>query len=78
MVSVAAVIMPIIGWKRTAVREALVATLVSLVAFAQLQGEVISRFGGMAMPVVLAGYLFSSYCMQKRDRAARTFQHEAE
>lgn len=30
------------------------------------------------MLVVLAGYLFSSYWLEKRDREAKTFQHEAE
>ena len=70
IVGVAAVIAPIMGWKRTAVREALVATLVSLAAFALVRGEVISRIEGIAMLVVLAGYLFSSYWLEKRDREA--------
>lgn len=78
IVGVAAVITPILGWERTAVREALVATLVSLAAFALVQGEVITRIEGIAMLVVLAGYLFSSYWLEKRDREVRTFQHEAE
>ena len=78
IVGVAAVIAPIVSWDRTAVREALVATLVSLAAFALVQGEVITRIEGIAMLVVLAGYLFSSYWLEKRDREARTFQHEAE
>lgn len=78
IVGVAAVITPILGWERTAVREALVATLVSLVAFSLVQGSIITRIEGVAMLVVLAGYLYSSYWLEKRDRAARTFQHEAE
>ena len=78
IVGVAAVIAPVMGWQRTAVREALVATLVSLVAFALVQGAVITRFEGIAMLVVLAGYLLSSYWMERRDREARTFRHEAE
>jgi K+-dependent Na+/Ca+ exchanger related-protein len=78
IVGVAAVITPILGWERTAVREALVATLVSLAAFALVQGEVITRIEGIAMLVVLAGYLFSSYWLEKRDRKAKTFEHEAE
>jgi cation:H+ antiporter len=60
------------------VREALVATLVSFAAFALVQGELISHAEGLAMLVVLVGYLFSSYWLEKRDREARTFQHEAE
>lgn len=78
IVGVAAVIAPILGWERTAVREALVATLVSLAAFALVQGEVITRIEGIAMLVVLSGYLFSSYWLEKRDREAKAFQHEAE
>lgn len=78
VVGLAAVIAPVIGWERTAVREALVATLVSLAAFALVQGDVITRIQGIAMLVVLAGYLVSSYWLERRDRAAKTFQHEAE
>jgi len=78
IVGVAAIIAPILGWDRTAVREALVATLVSLAAFALVQGEIITRIEGIAMLVVLTGYLFSSYWLEKRDRDAKTFRHEAE
>jgi len=78
IVGVAAVITPILGWDRTAVREALVAAIVSLAAFALVQGEVITRIEGIAMLVVLSGYLFSSYWLEKRDREAKAFQHEAE
>ncbi len=66
------------GWARTAVREALVATLVSLTAFALVQGAVISRMEGIAMLLVMVGYLVSSYWLERRDRTAQTFQHEAE
>tara|TARA_E500000305_G_C4027963_1_gene243000 strand:+ start:5977 stop:6768 length:792 start_codon:yes stop_codon:yes gene_type:complete len=78
IVGVAAVIAPILGWERTAVREALVASLVSLAAFALVQGEVITPIEGIAMLLVLAGYLFSSYWLETRDRQAKTFDHEAE
>jgi cation:H+ antiporter len=78
IVGVAALITPIVGWERTAVREALVATIVSLAAFALVQGAIITRIEGIAMLVVLAGYLFSGYWLEKRDRAAKTYQHEAE
>ncbi|MBS4011163.1 MAG: calcium/sodium antiporter [Roseovarius sp.] len=74
----AAVIAPVMGWARTAVREALVATLVSLVAFALVQGAVISRMEGIAMLLVLVGYLVASYWLERRDRTAHTFQQEAE
>ncbi|MAS15278.1 MAG: sodium:calcium antiporter [Nitratireductor sp.] len=78
IIGVAAIIAPIISWDRTAVREALVATLISLATFALVHGEVITRIEGIAMLVVLTGYLFSSYWLEKRDREAKTFQHEAE
>lgn len=78
ILGLAAVIAPIMGWARTAVREALVATLVSLTAFALVQGAVISRMEGIAMLLVMVGYLVSSYWLERRDRTAQTFQHEAE
>lgn len=78
IVGVAALIAPIMGWERTAVREALVATLVSLAAFVLVQGEIITRIEGIAMLMVLAGYLFSTYWLERRNRTAKTFQHEAE
>jgi cation:H+ antiporter len=78
IVGVAAVISPIMGWQRTAVREALVATLVALAAFVLVQGAVITRMQGIAMLVVLAGYLFASYRLERRDRETKSFQHQAE
>ncbi len=78
IVGVAAVIAPIMGWDRTAVREAMVATLVAFAAFALVQGAVITRIEGIAMLAVLVGYLFSSYWLERRDRKGRSFQHEAE
>ncbi|TCO70376.1 calcium/sodium antiporter [Rhodovulum euryhalinum] len=74
----AIVIMPIAGWPRTAVREAVVATLVALVLLVLVQGAVIGRAEGGGMLVVLAGYLVTSYMLERRDRAARMFQREAE
>lgn len=78
IVGVAAIITPIVGWERTAVREALVAALVSFGAFALVQGNVITRVEGMVMLVVLAAYLFASYWLEKRNREARMFQQEAD
>ena len=78
VIGVAAAITPIISWDRTAVREALVSTLVALAVMGLVQGDVISRMQGITMLVVLAGYLFSTYWIEKRDRKAKSFQHEAE
>ncbi len=78
IIGVAAVIAPIAGWERTAVREALIASLVTLVAFSLVQGDIISRIEGIAMLAVLVGYLFSSYWLEKRERESRVFEKEAE
>jgi hypothetical protein len=43
----------------------------SLAAFALVQGDVITRIQGITMLVVLAGYLVSSYWLERRDRAAK-------
>ncbi len=78
IVGLASVITPILGWERTAVREALVAALVSLAALVLVQGEVITKLEGIAMLVALAGYLFASYWLEKKDPKAKTFQHATE
>lgn len=78
VIGLASLIAPIVGWQRAAVREALVAVLVSLTAFALVQGAVLSRKEGIAMLAVLAGYLISSYWLARRDRSSNMFQKEAE
>lgn len=78
IVGLAALITPILGWDRTAVREAMVATFAALVAFVLVQGQVISRVEGIAMLAVMVGYLFASYWLERRDRMTKTFLHEAE
>jgi cation:H+ antiporter len=78
IVGVAAVLLPIAGWERTAVREALVATLVALVLVGLVHGAAITRFEGLAMLVVLAAYLGSSYWLETRRPDDQTFVHEAE
>ncbi len=78
IVGLAAVIRPVFGWQRSAVREGLVMTLVALVAFGLVQGAVIAPNEGAALLVVLAGYLFATYWLERRDRAAVTFDRTAE
>lgn len=78
ILGLAAMIVPVSGWDRTAVRESMVAMLAALAAFLLVQGAAITRMEGMAMLVVLAGYLFASYWLERQDREAQTFQHEAE
>ena len=53
IVGLAALLMPITGWQRTAVREALVMTLVALVTFGLVQGAHIGRMEGAARRAVL-------------------------
>ena len=78
IVGLAALITPILGWDRTAVREAMVATFAALVALVLVQGQVISRVEGIAMLAVLVGYLFASYWLERRDRMAKTVLPEVE
>jgi cation:H+ antiporter len=78
IVGLASIITPILGWERSAVREALVAALVSLAALVLVQGEVITKLEGIAMLVALAGYLFASYWLEKKDPKAKAFQHATE
>lgn len=78
IVGISALILPIAGWDRTAVREALIATVAALVLVGLVQGAVIGRAEGIAMLVVLAGYLVASYWLERRDRDARMFEHETE
>jgi cation:H+ antiporter len=78
VIGVAAILAPITAWERTAVRETLVATLVSIAAFVLVQGDIISRTEGVAMLVVLACYLVISYRLERNDRASKTFTQEAD
>ncbi len=77
IIGVAALIAPILGWDRTALREALVATLVSAATLALMHAAIITRAHGIAMLMLLAGYLLASYWLERRNRTARTFQNEA-
>ena len=54
------------------------ATLVSLAALVLVRGEVITRIEGIAMLLVLIGYLFSSYWLERRNREAKTCPRDAE
>src|SRR6056297_2829666 len=77
IIGVAALIAPILGWDRTALREALVATLVSAATLALMHAAIITRAHGIAMLMLLAGYLLASYWLERQNRTARTFQNEA-
>ncbi|WP_199257920.1 calcium/sodium antiporter [Paracoccus binzhouensis] len=78
ILGVAALIMPISGWKRTAVREALVASLVALALFGLVQGQVITRVEGFALLAVLTVYLLASYWLERREKTLTVFEQETE
>jgi cation:H+ antiporter len=78
VVGVSVLIVPISGWKRTAVREALVAGLVALALFGLVQGQAITRTEGVALLIVLCVYLLASYWLEKRETAPNVFMQEAE
>lgn len=69
---------PIAGWQRSAVREALVMTLVALVAVALVTGDRIGRPEGFAMLAVLVGYLSSTVWLERRAARVSAFEEEAE
>lgn len=78
IVGVAAVIAPILDWPRTALREAVMATLAALAVVGLVQGQVLTRPQGIVMLVVLAGYLVATYWLEQRERTARQFEHQVE
>lgn len=78
IVGVAAVIAPILDWPRTALREAVMATLAALAVVGLVQGQVLTRPQGIVMLVVLAGYLVATYWLEQRERTACQFEHEVE
>lgn len=78
IVGVAAVIAPILDWPRTALREAVMATLAALAVVGLVQGQVLTRPQGIVMLVVLAGYLVATYWLEQRERTTRQFEHEVE
>jgi cation:H+ antiporter len=71
-------IAPMMDWKKTAMREALIMTLVALVLYGLVQGDVIGRTEGLVLLAVLVVYLTSSWWLEKREAERRYFEHGAE
>jgi cation:H+ antiporter len=71
-------IAPLMGWKKTAMREALIMTLVALALFGLVQGAEIGRIAGLVLLGALVIYLAASWWMEKREADKRFFEHEAE
>lgn len=76
ILGLAALILPITDWTRTAVRETLVATVVALALFGLVHGEVITGRDGLAFLAVLIVYLLASYWLEKREAHATVFEQE--
>lgn len=78
ILGIAAVVVPMTGWRRTAVRDALVATVVALALFGLVHGSVIGRIEGAALVLVLVAYLTASYWLERREDNGQTFVEEVE
>jgi len=78
IVGISIVILPIAGWNRTAVRDAVMATLVGIGLFGLLFAEKIKRFEGVVLLVILLAYLSVSYWLERRSQASKMYDHEAE
>lgn len=78
IVGIASVILPIAGWRRTVVRDALVAGIVALALYGLVQGPAITRPVGMTLIAVLAIYLWASYWLERRDRNSSIIEREVE
>ncbi len=78
VVGIAAVILPIAGWQRTAGREALIAGVIALALYGIAYGQTIGRLEGAAMLVVLSIYLIVSYRRERRQPSESVFEKETE
>ena len=78
VIGAGAVIMPITGWDKSAVREALVAALVAFALFGLLKGAFLDRLEGILLLAVLAVYLGATFWLERRSRNSKMFEHETE
>lgn len=78
IIGVGALILPIAGWQRSAVREALVASLVALALLGFMQGGLLGRAEGGALLLALAVYLGATFWLERQGEATGHFDHEAE
>jgi cation:H+ antiporter len=78
IVGLACVIVPITRWQRSAVREALIATLAGLSLYGLVQGEMIGRVEGFMLLAVLIAYLFATYWLERREMKKTVFEAEIE
>jgi cation:H+ antiporter len=71
-------IAPVVNWKKTAMREALVMMLVALVLYGLVHGDVIGRIEGAILIAALIIYIGSTWWLETRESEKRFFEHEAE
>ena len=58
-------------------RDALVAAFAALALYGLVRGEMIGRTEGAVLMVVLVGYLFATYWLERRETGHTTFDEEA-
>ncbi|MGE0409446.1 MAG: calcium/sodium antiporter [Amphiplicatus sp.] len=78
IIGAAALIYPISGWKRTAMREALIMALAALALFGLVRGDSIGRTEGLVLLACLAAYLLASYWLELREKGPTVFEEETE
>ncbi|MGE0622899.1 MAG: calcium/sodium antiporter [Pseudomonadales bacterium] len=78
IIGLSVLICPLIGWQRSAVRDALVATLVALVLFGLVHDPLIARVEGLALLLALLVYLLASYWLERRESQTTVAEHEVE
>lgn len=78
ILGIAALIAPIAGWQRTAMRDAMVMTFAALALFGLTYGAAIGRLEGLVLLAVLLTYLAASYWLERRDKSATMLVHETE
>ncbi len=79
ILGIAVLIAPIVSQKRTGMRDALVAGLVSLALFGLVQGDVIGTVEGAVLLFALLVYLVATYWLESRETGgSTTFEQETE
>lgn len=78
IIGAGAVITPLVGWSRSAVREALIAALIAFVLYGLLKGTYLDRIEGVLMLAVLFVYLGATFWLERRNSQSKLFEKETE
>jgi cation:H+ antiporter len=78
ILGLSALIAPVVGWQRTAMRDAMVMTFAALALFGLTYGAAIGQLEGAVLLMVLVAYLAASYWLERRDKSATSHVHETE